>query len=134
MPYASAAQRRSLLVIFSVVFLLIIRGAAFADTWISTGISIPAAKCHPRCDVHYQGDPIAIDVVAPDGLIPDSVKLNCIGPICQFDNWDKPILHKGEILGTFYTRSAALTVTVQADYKSSPGKPSLPRPVKPPPN
>src|SRR6185312_10659604 len=99
------------------IMLIVALGAAYrtnrvvatdGDVWKSPPISIPQASCHPHCNVHYNGDPVRINVVAPNGLDPQTAKLECAGNGCQFDHGDV-VLHDSSFIGTWYSRSEAVT-------------------------
>ena len=92
------------------------RRVAAADVWRSPPISVHQASCHPHCDVHYNGDPVQIKVIAPDGLDPRTARLECNGNGCQFDHGDV-VLHDATMIGTWYSRSEAVTVYAVADWK-----------------
>jgi hypothetical protein len=89
---------------------------AAAGSWKSPGISVHQASCHPHCQMNYAGDPVPIRVVAPDGLDPRTARLECSGNGCQFDHGDV-VLHDANFIGTWYSRSEAVTVYAVADWK-----------------
>lgn len=92
---------------------------AFADdgdVWKSPPIPVHVASCNPHCNVHYNGDPVPIKVVAPDGLDPRTAKIDCDGNGCQFDHGDV-VLHHGDFIGTWYSRSEAVTIYVEAHWE-----------------
>jgi len=87
-----------------------------ADSWKSPPISVHQASCHPHCDVHYNGDEVPINVVAPNDLDPKTARLECVGNGCQFDHGDV-VLHDSTFVGTWYSRSEAVTVYAVADWR-----------------
>lgn len=91
--------------------------AVAADSWKSPPITIPQARCHPSCPSSYNGDPVPIKVIAPDGLDARTARLECNGNGCQFDHGDV-VLHKGTFIGTWYSRSEAVTIYVVAEWKN----------------
>jgi hypothetical protein len=87
-----------------------------ADSWKSPPISVHQASCHPNCRLDQSGDPVPIRVIAPDGLDPRTARLECSGNGCQFDHGDV-VLHDATFIGTWYSRSEAVTVYAVADWK-----------------
>src|SRR4051794_23338611 len=53
-----------------------------ASGWKSGPVHIPQAHCHPGCDTSFNGDPVPINILAPDGLDPKTVHLLCDGGGC----------------------------------------------------
>lgn len=87
-----------------------------AGSWKSPPQNIPQARCHPACQPD-QGDKVAINIIAPDGLDPKTARLECSGNGCQFDHGDV-VLHNGTFIGTYYSRSEAVTIYAVADWKN----------------
>jgi hypothetical protein len=60
---------------------------------------------------------VKINVVAPNELDPRTARLECAGNGCQFDHGDV-VLHDSTFIGTWYSRSEAVTVYAVADWKT----------------
>jgi hypothetical protein len=111
--------RKCLLVALLIVAFVTLNGKSrvlAAGPWKSPPINVPQAPCHPHCPSNYNGNPAPFKVVAPDGLDPSTARIECVGNGCQFDHGDV-VLHNSNLIGTWYSRSEAVTIYAVADWK-----------------